>query len=132
MISFKVDAGKLFGKLRAWLKGQIVGDVPPELGPCEFDCRKTECLFEEWATCQNRLSYVALQANSDDGTSESGDGMRPPDLIEADQKREEIVRESAERRAIANALAKPDARDRARPGQRRLASTKRRDRAPRA
>jgi hypothetical protein len=64
------------GKLRLWLKGQIVGDVPPELSLCEFDCRKTECLLDEWEHCQNRLSYLAMQAHS------SADGMPPLDLKE--------------------------------------------------
>jgi len=49
----------IFGKWRLWLKGQIVRDVPPKDALCEFDCRKTQCRFDEWAHCENRLSYLA-------------------------------------------------------------------------
>jgi hypothetical protein len=108
MISLGVGTRTIFGKLRLWLKGQIVGDVPPELGLCEFDCRKRECLLHEWEDCKNRLSYLALPANS------GGHGTPLFGLIEADQKHKEIERESAERIAISHEPAKTDAMDRAR------------------
>lgn len=42
-----------------WLKNQIVDEVPPEDALCEFDCRKEQCQFDEWATCERRLSRGA-------------------------------------------------------------------------
>ncbi len=35
----------------------IIQDVPPELHACEI-CRKTECLQDEWITCENRLVHA--------------------------------------------------------------------------
>jgi hypothetical protein len=61
-------ASTIFGKLRLWLKSQIVSDVPPELALCEFGCRKTQCRFDEWAHCEKRLSYLAGKAHSGDAS----------------------------------------------------------------
>jgi hypothetical protein len=36
-------------------KAGWIQDVPEELAPCEFECRKAECRQGEWATCPNRL-----------------------------------------------------------------------------
>ena len=52
--------GALFGKLTRPLKGKIVSNVLPEDALCEFDCRKTECQFNHWLHCPNRLAYLAL------------------------------------------------------------------------
>jgi len=41
------------------LKNEIVGNVPPETAVCEFDCRKQECRYGEWATCDRRLTRAA-------------------------------------------------------------------------
>ncbi len=30
-------------------------EVPPELAACEFDCRKEECLTQDFLTCPRRL-----------------------------------------------------------------------------
>jgi hypothetical protein len=58
------------GKLRLWLKDQIVADVSPEDARCEFDCRKAQCRFGEWVNCRSRLSYLAaLAAKDSDDTS---------------------------------------------------------------
>jgi hypothetical protein len=62
MSRYAVLLGTFFGKLTRSLKGQIVGDVPPDYALCEFDCRKTQCQFNEWLHCPNRLSYLALEA----------------------------------------------------------------------
>ena len=48
-----------FARLFRWLKGQIVVEVPPENAVCEFDCRKEQCRYDEWASCERRLSYMA-------------------------------------------------------------------------
>jgi hypothetical protein len=50
-----------FGKLALRLKNEIVRDVPPEYALCEFECRKTQCQFNDWLHCANRLSYLALE-----------------------------------------------------------------------
>jgi len=39
-----------------WVKGQIVGEVPQDIAMCEFDCRKGQCMQDEWETCERRLS----------------------------------------------------------------------------
>jgi len=51
-----------FGKLGLWLKKPMISDVPPDFAFCEFGCRKTQCRFDEWSHCKNRLSYVAAHA----------------------------------------------------------------------
>ena len=53
-------AGAIFSKWRIWLKRQIIADVPTEDAICEFDCRKSECRFDDWARCKNRLDYLKL------------------------------------------------------------------------
>ena len=52
---------RFFGRLTRSLKDKIVSDVPPEYARCEFDCRKTQCRYEEWLSCPNRLSYLSLE-----------------------------------------------------------------------
>lgn len=42
-------------KLYQWLKDQIVQSVPEADGLCEFDCKKPQCVEEEWATCERRI-----------------------------------------------------------------------------
>jgi hypothetical protein len=42
-----------------WLKHQWVMEVPEDLALCEFDCRRQQCLFEEWACCQRRMSNAS-------------------------------------------------------------------------
>ena len=55
---------EFFGKWRIWLNRQIIGDVLPEDALCEFDCRKAECQFHDWAHCKNRLAYLEREAAS--------------------------------------------------------------------
>ena len=45
-------------KFGVWLKGLLIEEVPAEIAVCEFDCRRTQCLFEEWENCPNRLSLL--------------------------------------------------------------------------
>lgn len=62
MFKYAALLGTFFGKLTRSLEDKIVGDVPPDYALCEFDCRKTQCQFNEWLHCPNRLSYLALEA----------------------------------------------------------------------
>ncbi len=47
-----------FIRLWRWIKDQIVRDVPKDIAPCEFDCRKEQCTMGEWETCERRLDSV--------------------------------------------------------------------------
>lgn len=42
------------------IKDRIVQDVPIEIASCEYDCRRHECLMNEWDSCPNRKWYVEL------------------------------------------------------------------------
>jgi hypothetical protein len=48
-------------KNSAWqrLKKQWIDDVPDDVALCEFDCRKGQCTYGEWASCERRLSKTA-------------------------------------------------------------------------
>ena len=48
-------------QLRSWVADQIIQDVPSQIAPCEFDCRKTQCKSQEWDTCSYRLRAMAGQ-----------------------------------------------------------------------
>ena len=50
-------------KFGVWLKGRLIGDVQAEIAVCEYDCRRTQCLFEEWENCPNRLSLLTGAGN---------------------------------------------------------------------
>jgi len=53
---------QVLGSLRTiWqrLKRQWVDEVPEDIAICEFDCRKNQCLYDEWATCERRTSKAA-------------------------------------------------------------------------
>jgi hypothetical protein len=45
----------IVARIRLWLRGEVVDDVPPELAACEFQCRVHECLHDKWESCENRL-----------------------------------------------------------------------------
>lgn len=49
---------------RLWIK-----DVPEDIALCEFDCRKEQCHYDEWASCERRLTKAAgeLMPASADG-----------------------------------------------------------------
>ena len=38
-----------------WFKDQVVRDVPEEVQLCEFYCRKSECVMDDWEHCERRL-----------------------------------------------------------------------------
>lgn len=42
------------------LKSLLIADVPEDIAICEFDCRKSQCTYGEWATCQRRINLQAL------------------------------------------------------------------------
>jgi len=46
-------------KLGHWAKEQIVAEVPDDLAVCEFDCRESQCSWDEWASCERRISKAA-------------------------------------------------------------------------
>ena len=39
----------------AWFAGELIHDVPEDLALCEFDCRKPQCTYSEWSSCERRL-----------------------------------------------------------------------------
>jgi hypothetical protein len=41
-------------------KGLLIGAVPEDIAICEFDCRKNQCTYGEWASCQHRIQLTAL------------------------------------------------------------------------
>jgi hypothetical protein len=43
------------GNVWQWVKLQIVQQVSDEDAFCEYDCRKSDCTDEEWASCQLRI-----------------------------------------------------------------------------
>ena len=59
MQSIETSSEGFFARVRRWLKSQIVGEVPVESALCEYDCRKQQCHYGEWATCERRLSQAA-------------------------------------------------------------------------
>src|ERR1043165_1723058 len=60
-------------KWRIWLKNQIVGDVPPEIGLCEFECDKTQCSSDDWEHCERRLAYLSISAKPPSKMISTGD-----------------------------------------------------------
>ena len=44
-----------FYRLRRWIKGRLIQDVPEDIAACEFECRRTECQQGKWETCEKRL-----------------------------------------------------------------------------
>jgi hypothetical protein len=50
----------VFRNWRIWLKDQFIANVPPEGEFCEFECKKTQCQFGHWATCERRLAHLNL------------------------------------------------------------------------
>lgn len=41
-------------RMRRWVGGFLVSDVPHEVAACEFECREHECSHGQWETCENR------------------------------------------------------------------------------
>jgi hypothetical protein len=43
-----------FQWFRQFVERHIVGEVPDEIGLCEFDCRELQCTERQWAVCERR------------------------------------------------------------------------------
>ena len=57
----------VFTRLREWLAGQFIGDVPGEIAQCEFGCRKGQCTSGEWESCMNRNRTISRLAPAPSG-----------------------------------------------------------------
>lgn len=56
------DPKNVFGSLlEIWKRfaGRLVGNVPADIALCEFDCRKEQCRYDEWSSCERRISKAA-------------------------------------------------------------------------
>jgi hypothetical protein len=56
------DSEKVNGFLRRlWsrLHGSWVSDVPAQIAICEFECRKDQCMNNEWDSCEHRMARCA-------------------------------------------------------------------------
>jgi hypothetical protein len=42
------------------VKSLLIGAVPEDVAICEFDCRKNQCTYGEWATCDRRIALTSL------------------------------------------------------------------------
>ena len=49
-------------RLWQFVKRQFIDDVPEDLAICEFDCRKGQCIQDEWDTCGRRTGKGAGDA----------------------------------------------------------------------
>jgi hypothetical protein len=45
-------------KFKHWVTGQLASEVPLDIALCEYGCRKSQCLQEEWEHCEHRLSFI--------------------------------------------------------------------------
>jgi curli biogenesis system outer membrane secretion channel CsgG len=59
MLNTIVHTANVLHNAFGWLMNEIVQDVPEPIAVCEFDCRKTQCTFAEWASCERRLKKAA-------------------------------------------------------------------------
>ncbi|WP_041446797.1 hypothetical protein [Thiocystis violascens] len=73
----KASTEKPGGILGIWNKFSRIwsASVPDELSPCEFDCRKTECLQGDWERCRQRLEQVRMLS-----TARAAERENPPDV----------------------------------------------------
>lgn len=53
---------KLVSRIRGWMGGPLVSDVPGELAACEFECKRPECFDEKFVGCERRKRTEALVA----------------------------------------------------------------------
>jgi len=42
-------------RIRQWIGGQLVQEVPDDLAVCEYDCKSLDCTQGRWETCERRL-----------------------------------------------------------------------------
>jgi uncharacterized protein YecT (DUF1311 family) len=52
----ELRSNQLVRRVGRWLRDQIVQEVPEDSAHCEFDCRKGQCMMEEWKSCDRRLN----------------------------------------------------------------------------
>lgn len=43
-------------RLFRWIKNQVIQDVPKDIAVREYNCRRGQCMQDEWETCARRLS----------------------------------------------------------------------------
>jgi hypothetical protein len=55
MLGDRSRRGNSFHRLRQFVERQIIDDAPEKLAICQFDCRKGECLQDEWETCDRQI-----------------------------------------------------------------------------
>jgi len=49
-----------FHQLWRRLKSQWIADsISDDIALCEFDCRKSQCRYDEWASCERRITKAA-------------------------------------------------------------------------
>jgi hypothetical protein len=48
----------LFTRVLNWLRNELIGDVPEDMGLCEFECNKKDCTQGEWEFCERRLQQA--------------------------------------------------------------------------
>ena len=56
MTAFTQSLGALWQR---WKRRWIAVDVPDDIALCEFDCRRGQCHYDKWASCERRLSKAA-------------------------------------------------------------------------
>jgi hypothetical protein len=49
----------VLSRLWRWFRLGWSAEVPENVALCEFDCRKNECTYGEWASCERRISKAA-------------------------------------------------------------------------
>jgi hypothetical protein len=54
-----LKASDCTSELGNWAMEQSVAEVPADLALCEFDCRKSQCSWDEWVNCERRISRAA-------------------------------------------------------------------------
>ena len=53
--------GSILNRIGKMLTEQLVQEVPDDIALCEFDCRKTQCRYDEWENCGRRLKFDRLR-----------------------------------------------------------------------
>jgi hypothetical protein len=54
-----VDIRTGYHRIQTWLRHFFEEEAPLATVCCEFDCRKVQCLNDDWETCKNRKKYIA-------------------------------------------------------------------------
>lgn len=50
----QVDFPMVMRRVGEWVLGHVIQDVPEDVGLCEFDCRRADCLPGELEACERR------------------------------------------------------------------------------